>query len=144
MDRVKETQVFKGLWIKKTGTQAADKQQPLEKKTRHLIVAEKTFCRNDQSGGGIGIHRESGKHTAQVLEPRPFILRANRIVTMSRGKLNVQDLLSPPDFSGATPCVLTGLIITPTSSTRLKDIRSNVGAYHFGFVFSLMHSVSGS
>ncbi len=58
-------------------------------------------------------------------------MRANRIVIMTRGKLNVQDLLSPPDSSGATLCVLTGLIITLTSTTRLKKIRGNVGAYIF-------------
>lgn len=49
-------------------------------------------------------------------------MRANRIVIMTRGKLNVQELHSPPDLSAATRCILTELIKTFSSSMRIKSV----------------------
>lgn len=58
------------------------------------------------------IHREPDKRSVQVFELRPFIRRANRIVIMTRGKLNAQDLLCPPDSAAADLCIPTELIKT--------------------------------
>ena len=44
----------------------------------------------------------------QVLELRPFIMGANRIVIMTRGKLDVHE--PPPDLSATSLCLLTELI----------------------------------
>lgn len=77
--------------------------------------------KNNQRGGGVGIRREPGEHSVQVFELRPFIMRANRIVIMTRGKLNAQDLLCPADSTAANPRILTELIRTLTSSLSFLD-----------------------
>lgn len=73
-------------------------RQPTEQnKTSHCDT--KSLCRVTETRGSA---RETGEHTVQSLELRPFIRRANRIVVMTRGWLNVRNLPSAPDFSGTT------------------------------------------